>query len=74
MLFKLQTRQQNQNVLPLTDGHDTFGTFSNTGSAVNIAAPGVNILSTYNGTEYALESGTVPGLQKGVIQQVYQHP
>ena len=37
---------------------DTFGKFSNSGAAVNLAAPGVNILSTYNGTEYAVHSGT----------------
>lgn len=37
---------------------DTFATFSNFGSVVNIAAPGVNILSTYKGGGYATMSGT----------------
>jgi subtilisin len=37
---------------------DTLAYFSNFGSVVDIAAPGVDILSTYNGTEYAVESGT----------------
>jgi subtilisin len=37
---------------------DTFAYFSNSGPEVKIAAPGVNIFSTYNGTDYALDSGT----------------
>jgi subtilisin family serine protease len=37
---------------------DTFAFFSNFGPAVKMAAPGVKILSTYNGTDYAVESGT----------------
>ena len=37
---------------------DEFATFSNFGSVVDLAAPGVDILSTYKGTEYALKSGT----------------
>jgi subtilisin family serine protease len=32
--------------------------FSNFGPVVKIAAPGVNIFSTYNGTGFAIESGT----------------
>jgi hypothetical protein len=37
---------------------DTFASFSNFGSVVDIAAPGVDIFSTYNGSEYGLDSGT----------------
>jgi hypothetical protein len=37
---------------------DTLANFSNFGHSVTIASPGVDILSTYNGEEYALESGT----------------
>ena len=47
--------------LPLSDGivsDDTFAYFSNFGPVVKIAAPGVNIFSTYNGSGYAIESGT----------------
>jgi subtilisin family serine protease len=37
---------------------DTFAFFSNYGPVVKIAAPGVQVLSTYNGTDYGVESGT----------------
>ncbi len=37
---------------------DTFAYFSNFGPAVKMAAPGVNILSTYTGSGYAVDSGT----------------
>lgn len=37
---------------------DTFATFSNYGPAVDIAAPGVNILSTWKGGTYNTISGT----------------
>ncbi|MGI8925154.1 MAG: S8 family serine peptidase [Tepidiformaceae bacterium] len=37
---------------------DSFATFSNFGSVVNIAAPGVCIYSTYKGGGYATMSGT----------------
>ncbi len=40
------------------DGDDTFANFSNFGSAVDIAAPGVCILSTWNDGGYKVESGT----------------
>jgi subtilisin family serine protease len=37
---------------------DTFATFSNYGADVDLAAPGVNVLSTYRGKRYATLSGT----------------
>ncbi|MGE3859131.1 MAG: S8 family serine peptidase, partial [Nitrososphaeraceae archaeon] len=37
---------------------DTFANFSNFGSSVDVAAPGVDIISTYNGTNYGILSGT----------------
>ena len=37
---------------------DSFASFSNYGPAVDMAAPGVNILSTYKGGSYAFMSGT----------------
>ena len=37
---------------------DTFAFFSIFGPAVKIAVPGVNILSTYNGTGYEVVCGT----------------
>jgi subtilase family protein/peptidase inhibitor I9 len=37
---------------------DTFASFSNYGSTVSLAAPGVNILSTYIGGGFATVSGT----------------
>lgn len=37
---------------------DTFATFSNSGSVVDIGAPGVNIYSTWKGGTYATLSGT----------------
>lgn len=39
-------------------GDDTLASFSNFGSLVDIAAPGVKILSTYKGGGYATLSGT----------------
>jgi Subtilase family len=41
-----------------TVSDDTFAFFSNFGPVVKMAAPGVKILSTYNGTNYGVESGT----------------
>jgi subtilisin family serine protease len=37
---------------------DTLASFSNYGSVVDMAAPGVNIYSTYKGSTYATMSGT----------------
>ena len=37
---------------------DTFANFSNFGSVVDVAAPGVDVLSTYPGGKYAKLSGT----------------
>ena len=39
-------------------GDDTFSSFSNYGSVVDLAAPGVSIYSTYKGGSYATLSGT----------------
>ena len=39
-------------------GDDTFASFSNYGSVVDMAAPGVSISSTYKGGSYATLSGT----------------
>ena len=41
-----------------TDGSDTLASFSNYGSWVDVAAPGVNIYSTYPTSTYAWLSGT----------------
>jgi hypothetical protein len=41
-----------------TDQDDTLADFSNWGSVVDIAAPGVCILSTYPGGDYAILDGT----------------
>jgi subtilisin family serine protease len=40
------------------DSSGTLAGFSNYGSSVDIAAPGVSIASTYKGSGYALMSGT----------------
>jgi subtilisin family serine protease len=37
---------------------DTFASFSNDGDSVDLVAPGVNILSTFKGSGYAVSSGT----------------
>jgi subtilisin len=39
-------------------GDDTFASFSNYGSVIDLAAPGVSIYSTYTGSTYATASGT----------------
>src|SRR4030042_7181448 len=41
-----------------TDSSDSIAGFSSTGPEVEIAAPGVNILSTYFDGEYAIGSGS----------------
>ena len=41
-----------------TVADDSFAFFSNYGPDVKLAAPGVNVFSTYNGSSYALDSGT----------------
>ena len=41
-----------------TDSDDSIASFSSTGSEVEIAAPGVNIISTYSDGQYAIGSGT----------------
>ena len=47
---------------PLLDGgrmmDDTFANFSNFGLSIDVAAPGVDILSTFNGTAYGILTGT----------------
>ena len=41
-----------------TDARDAHATFSNTNADVEIAAPGVNVLSSYNNGGYRVLSGT----------------
>lgn len=41
-----------------TDKNDQLASFSSRGPEVDLAAPGVSILSTYKGTNYAILSGT----------------
>ena len=41
-----------------TDARDAHATFSNTNADVEIAAPGVNVLSSYNDGGYRVLSGT----------------
>lgn len=41
-----------------TDASNNMASFTNFGSTVSLAAPGVNILSTYTGNQYVFASGT----------------
>ncbi|MFZ3172730.1 MAG: S8 family serine peptidase [Carboxydocellales bacterium] len=45
-------------VSAINDDDDSFAYFSSCGSAVDLTAPGVSILSTYKGSTYRLLSGT----------------
>ncbi|MFL5760072.1 MAG: S8 family serine peptidase [Thermomicrobiales bacterium] len=56
---------------------DTLATFSNYGSVVDIAAPGLNILSTWPGGGTALESGTSmasPHVAGAAAVYLYEEP
>jgi subtilisin family serine protease len=56
---------------------DTFASFSNYGSAVDVAAPGVNILSTWTGGGYNTISGTsmaTPHVTGAAALYVKSHP
>jgi len=48
----------NMVVVAASDQNDNLASFSNYGSTVQLAAPGVNIISTMNGSQYQLMSGT----------------
>ncbi|PWU24168.1 hypothetical protein C5B42_00520 [Candidatus Cerribacteria bacterium 'Amazon FNV 2010 28 9'] len=56
---------------------DTFASFSNYGSGVDIGAPGVSIYSTYIGGSYATLSGTsmaTPHVSGAAALYIHSHP
>lgn len=56
---------------------DTFATFSNFGSVVDLGAPGVNILSTWKGGGYNTISGTsmaTPHVSGAAALYIKSHP
>jgi subtilisin len=60
-----------------TIADDSFAFFSNYGPSVKIAAPGVNILSTYKDSGYAIDSGTsmaAPYVTGAAALYKAQHP